>query len=137
MKRAIFLLGFLGLVGLASAMSGISSYSVTTHGTSVAYISGLLPRIAVGVWGAFLLLLAFGIHVRSMAAYWGGWVLLASSCAWLLSAALPAILVSEPPPLTWFLVVSVAVVVLCTAFVFAYWGRWWRRQLGYFRGHHG
>jgi hypothetical protein len=137
MKRATFLLGFLGLLGLASAVSGISSYYVTTHGTSVAYISGLLPRIAVGVWGAFLLLLAFGIHVRSMAAYWGGWVLLASSCAWLLSAALPAILVSEPSPPTWLLVASVVVIVLGTAFVLAYWGRWWRRQLGYFRGHHG
>ena len=137
MKRAILLLGFLGLLGLASAMSGISSYSVTTHGTSVAYLSGLLPRMAVGLWGVFLLLLAFGIHVRSMAAYWGGWVLLASSCAWLLSAALPAILASEPPPPTWFLVASIAAVVLGTAFVLTYWGRWWRRQLGYFRGPHG
>src|SRR5690348_7696261 len=103
MKRAILVLSFLGLLGLASALSGVSAYSVTTHGTSVAYHSGLLPRVVVGLWGVFLLLLAFGIHVRSMASYWGGWVLLACSCAWLLYAALPVILASEPPPPTWLL----------------------------------
>jgi hypothetical protein len=113
MKRALFLLNFLGLLGLASAVSGISSYSVTTHGASVAYHPWLLPRAVAAVWGVFLVLLAFGIHRRSMAAYWGGWVLLASSCAWFLYAALPVILASESllrplgfswrqlPPLSW------------------------------------
>jgi len=137
MKRAILVLSFLGILGLASGLSGVSAYSVTTHGTSVAYHSALLSRVVVGLWGVFLLLVAFGIHVRSMAAYWGGWVLLASGCAWLLNATLPVILASEPPPPTWFLMASVAAVVLGTALVFAYWGRWWRRQLAYFRGSHG
>jgi hypothetical protein len=137
MKRAIFLLSFLGLLGLASAVSGISFYSVTTHGSSVAYHSGLLPRAVAAIWGVFLVLLAFGIHRRSMAAYWGGWVLLGSSCAWFLYAALPVILASQPPPPTWFLMASVAAAVLGTVLVLAHWGRWWRRQLGYFQGGRG
>src|SRR5690242_3377478 len=137
MKAAIFVLVLLGGVGVVSAILGFSSYSVTMQGTTITHFHRALSRLVAGTWGACLLLLAFGIYRRSMLAYRGGWVVLIVSCAWVLYAAIPTILASQPRPSAWLLVASIVGVTAGCILVLAYWGRWWHRQLGYFQSNAG
>ncbi|HWG11598.1 MAG TPA: hypothetical protein VN693_08905 [Rhodanobacteraceae bacterium] len=137
MKRAIFVLVLLGALGVVLAILGVSSYSVTTQGQIVTHFHDVVSRVVAGLWGAFLLLLAFGIYRRSMLAYWGGWFVLVASCAWFLYVAIPVVLASQPRPSVWLLIAFVAAVVVGAVLVFAYWGSWWHRQLGHFQRNAG
>jgi hypothetical protein len=72
-----------------------------------------------------------------MLAYWGGWVVLVASCAWVLYVAIPGILASRPHPSAWLIAASIAGVTAGCILALAYWGHWWHRQLGHFQGNAG
>jgi len=62
MKRLVIILVIFGALSIASAISGVASFSTGTHGTSVTYHSSLLSRLIAAGYSVCVLLLAWGIH---------------------------------------------------------------------------
>ena len=131
MKQEMVLLAFLGAVGWASAISGISAIHSHGSGLVVTLHPDIVSRIWAGLWGAIFWTLTFGIHRRHIAAYYGWLALLAVSCLGMLIVGIPRIISLSQLPVG---LVAIAVIgaVVGVAWTLTHWGRWWHRQRGHF-----
>jgi hypothetical protein len=114
-------------MGIASAISGISAISFTPDHTEITKHDWNGRAIALGLAGVFALAW-YGIHRRSLATWWIGWLVLLICLGDFLYATLP-LAVSLPGVQRWALLGGI---VLIVTLVFGFWASWWKRQRAYF-----
>ncbi|TCV93157.1 hypothetical protein EC912_10517 [Luteibacter rhizovicinus] len=118
-------LSFTGLLVCASAITGILSYQGGTRGEIITHYTDVRLRFMAGVYGVFLLAMAFGVYRRSLFAWRMGFVVFASAAAFQ-----PFFLLTmggfggEWTP--------VAIMGFFSVVVLFVWGRWWYAQREHF-----
>jgi hypothetical protein len=119
------LLAISGVMGVASAITGIQTYrSDLQHTVITHYASGML-RYGAAAYGLVMLGLAFGIYRRSLLAWRLCFGLLGGSWLYSLFDLLTrADLGNARIPAIAFFVVSIVIVLI--------WGRWWYAQRAHF-----
>jgi hypothetical protein len=116
----------LGLMSIASAISGISSWRAGTGPMVITRFDSSALRIGAGIYGVAMLVLAFGIYRRQRWGWWAGLVLIGSAVPLTFVQAFTARGFEGVPTAfrVFFLAATIAVAI--------YWGTWWYAQRKHF-----
>lgn len=120
------LIAVMGVMSIASAMSGIQSYRAGPGGAVVTHFTDLSLQRLAALYGALLLGLSYGIYRRRLLAWRAGFVLLLFGQAYFVLALLASPELSHAAVAKVFDFVASSVVTLL-------WGRWWYAQRAHFQ----
>jgi hypothetical protein len=134
MKRLIIILVVFGILAIASAISGVASFSTGIHGTSITYHSSLLSRVIAAGFGVCEMLLAWGIY-RRFAPVWH-LTFIAMGLCWIYGTicASAATAANYPHQSQRDSLLFTALLFLVTSPVVFYWAYRWYKQKQYFYG---
>lgn len=124
-----WMFGVAGLSLIVSAATGVSSYRASPGQAVITYHTWPSRLLALALTALYFGL-AYGLHIRSMRAWYCGFALLIANYVWLLQSIWRNV---ENAPAGLRMVVMTFVLLGGLA-VTIYWWRWWQRQQGYFSG---
>ena len=132
MKRLVIILVVFGLLALASAVSGVASFSTGTRGTSITYHSSQLSRVIAAAFGVCVLLLAWGIHRRFTLVWRLTFVAMGLCWIYTVICASVATAANYPHQSHRDSLLFAAFLFLVSSPVVFYWGYRWYKQKQYF-----
>ena len=134
MKSLVIILVAFGLLALASAISGVASFSTGTHGTTITYHSSLLSRIVAAGYGVCVLLLAWGIHRRFTPVWHITFVAMGLAWIYMVISASAATAANYPHQSHLDSLLFTFFLFLVSSPVVAYWAyRWYKQKHHFYR----
>jgi hypothetical protein len=126
LKVVAALLVFSGVMSIAAAISGISSWQAAGGPPSITHFDSLTLRSGAGVYGLAMLVLAFGIYRRQRWGWMAGLLLIGAAVPFSFLQAFSSHALDRAPAFfrVFFLIAMIAVAV--------YWGVWWYAQRKHF-----
>lgn len=119
LRVVAFFLLITGVLAVAIALVGFSFAEVVPGGRATLQAASGSSRIATGLYGACLCVLAAGVHRRRRWAWWGGFAVIAAG------ALLP---LAQPLPVAGMPVAMQIAFWILAAAISLYWGWWWYAQ---------